>query len=67
MKTRITLTSLLLCLTLTAQDVFGSFYCHSDDTIVARTKQSVLIVAGKITDLQYVESDGSNLWCYFRK
>ena len=59
MKTRITLTSLLLCLTLTAQNVFGLSYRHSDDTIVARTKQSVLIVAGKVTDLQYVESDGS--------
>ena len=59
MKTRIILTSLLLCLTLTVQAVFGSSYRHSDDTIVARTKESVLIVAGKVTDLQYVELDGS--------
>ena len=55
MKTIITLTS--LCLTLTAANVFGSFYRPDDDTIVGRTKRSVLIVAGKVTDLQYVEPD----------
>ena len=52
MKTRITLTSLLLHLTLTAVNVFGSFYIPADDTIVGRTKRSVLIVAGEVTDVQ---------------
>ena len=52
MKTRITLTSLLLYLTLTSANVFGSFYRPADDTIVGRTKRSVLIVAGKVTDVQ---------------
>ena len=57
MKTRITLACLCLYLTLTAQDVCGSFYRPADDTIVGRTRDSALIVAGKVTDLQYV-ADG---------
>ena len=62
MKTRITLTNLLLCLTLTVANVFGSFYRPDDDTIVGRTRDSVLIVAGKVTDLQYVEPDGRGVY-----
>ena len=57
MKTRITLTSLLL-LTLSVPAVFG-IYIVGEDTIVRQTKEAVLIVAGKVSDVQYVQPDMS--------
>ena len=50
MKTKIVLTSLFL-LTLAVQTVLSSFVV-GEDTIAKQTEQAVLIVAGKITDVQ---------------
>ena len=58
MKVRIfSLTSLLL-LTLAVPAALG-IYLEGEDTIVKQTKEAVLIVAGKITDVQYVQPDMS--------
>ena len=53
MKTKIVLAALCLCLTLTAQKGFGIFL-SGDNTLVSQTKQAVLIVAGKVSDIQYL-------------
>ena len=53
MKTKVVLAALCLCLTLTAQKGFGIFL-SGDNTLVSQTKQAVLIVAGKVSDIQYV-------------
>lgn len=56
MKTKVVLTPLFLCLALITQKGFGSYFV-GDDTLVSQTKQAVLIVAGKVSDIQYVYSD----------
>lgn len=53
MKTKVVLTPLFLCLALITQKGFGS-YLVGDDTLVSQTKQAVLIVAGKVSDIQYI-------------
>ena len=53
MKTKVVLAALFLCLTLTTQKGFGIFL-SGDNTLVSQTKQAVLIVAGKVSDIQYV-------------
>ena len=53
MKTKAILASLFLCLALTTQKGFGSYFV-GNDTLVSQTKQAVLIVAGKVSDIQYV-------------
>ena len=57
--TKATLTFLnLLLVTLILQTSFA-VYVATDNTIVKQTKESVLIVAGKISDIQYVQPDAS--------
>ena len=51
MKMKTVLTSLLLWITLAVQAVLSSFVI-GEDTIAKQTDQAVLIVAGKITDVQ---------------
>lgn len=46
------------CLTLAPQKVFGSFLV-GDDTIVSQTKRAVLIVAGNVSDIQYVQPNSN--------
>ena len=56
MKTKIVLAALFLCLVLTVQKGFGIFL-SGDNTLVSQTKQAVLIIAGKVSDIQYVYRD----------
>jgi hypothetical protein len=56
MKTKVVLTALLLYLALTTQKGFGIFL-SGDNTLVSQTKQAVLIIAGKVSDIQYVYRD----------
>ena len=56
MKTKIVLAALFLCLVLTVQKGFGIFL-SGDNTLVSQTKQAVLIIAGKVSDIQYVYWD----------
>jgi hypothetical protein len=53
MKTKVVLTALLLYLALTTQKGFGIFL-SGDNTLVSQTKQAVLIIAGKVSDIQYL-------------
>ena len=53
MKTKVVLAALCLCLEVTVQKGFGIFV-SGDDTLVSQTKQAVLIVAGKVSGIQYL-------------
>ncbi|MBI1930124.1 hypothetical protein HYR99_38475 [Candidatus Poribacteria bacterium] len=56
MKTKVLLASLLFCLAVTAQKGFCSIL-GGDHTLVNQTKKAVLVVAGKVSDIQYVQPD----------
>ena len=49
---------IVACLMLVTQEGFASFLVD-DDTIVSQTQQALLIVAGKVSDIQYVQPDPS--------
>ena len=55
-KRFVTLTLLFLFIALLTQSGYGSFLVD-DDTLLNITKESVLIVAGKVSDIQYVQPD----------
>ena len=57
MKTKVVLAALFLCLAVTTPKGFGSFL-SGDDTLVSQTKRAVLIVAGKVSDIQYAYNSG---------
>lgn len=61
MKTKVVLAVLLLCLAVTVQKGFGCFLA-GDDTLVSQTKRAVLIVAGKVSEIQYVQPNGGYIY-----
>jgi hypothetical protein len=56
MKTKVVLASLFLCLTLATPKGFGAFVA-GDNTLVSQTNEAVVIVAGKVSSIQYVQPD----------
>lgn len=61
MKTKVLLASLLFCLAVTAQKGFCSIL-GGDHTLVNQTKKAVLVVAGKVSDIQYVQPDNGYIY-----
>jgi hypothetical protein len=56
MKTQVFLATLLFFLTVTVQTGFGVIL-SGDYTLVNQTKKAVLVVAGEVSDIQYVQPD----------
>jgi hypothetical protein len=56
MKTKVYFAALLFCLSIIAQNGLGIILA-GDYTLVNQTKNAVLVVAGEVSDIQYVQPD----------
>jgi hypothetical protein len=61
MKTKVFLATLLFCLVVTAQKGF-CIILAKDYTLVNQTKKAVLVVAGEVSDIQYVQPDNGYIY-----
>ncbi len=61
MKTKVVLAALLFCLAVSSPTGF-CIILSGDYTLVNQTKKAVLIVAGRVSDIQYVQPDNGNIY-----